>query len=77
MAGGIGGGPDFGDDGEVFATIGDLVPIRQRARGEERGLREGAAEQELAGEGPDERFQFHKPALGLRAQRRERPGTSL
>ena len=36
----------------------------QRARGEERGLREGTAEQELAGERPDERFQFHKAALG-------------
>src|SRR5207245_8747919 len=49
LAGGIGGGPDPGDDGEVFAAIGDLVPIRQRARGEERGLREGAAEQEQIG----------------------------
>ncbi len=64
LAGGIGGGTDPGDHGEVFAAIGDLIAIRQRARGEQRGLREGAAEQEVAGERPDERFQFHKPALG-------------
>src|SRR5258708_27900038 len=67
----------YGDDGEVQAATGELVPSRQHARGQQRGVQKGAAEKELTAERPDESYQIHKPALGIRSQRREHPSTSL